>query len=271
MDAINLGPLALPVRILAPLLAVAAAGVVAAWWTRRRAADPSNVLWRMLLWGVVAARAAFVLKHLDTYLATPLDILNIRDGGFVAFAGLLVALAIGLDAVRRDATLRRPLLASSLAGVLAWAGATVAFSAGAAQAPLPDLALRRLDGSTLQLRGSGKPTVVNIWASWCPPCRREMPMLAAAQAAHPGVAFVFANQGETAAAVRRYLDEEGIALQDVALDPLGQVARATQVGGYPTTLFYDASGRLVARHMGELSRAQLNEQLAALGVPLGVR
>ena len=44
-----------------------------------------------------------------------------------------------------------------------------------------------------------------------------------------------------------------------------QVARATGAVGYPTTLFYDAGGRLVARLMGELSQAQINEQLGALG------
>ena len=265
MDAINLGPLALPVRVLAPLLAVAAASAACAWWARRRGVDPADAFWRMVLWGFVAARAAFVLKHFDTYLANPLDILDIRDGGFVAFAGLLVALAIGLDAARRDGALRRPLATSMLAGVLVWAGATVAFGAMATQAPLPDIALRRLDDSTLQLRGTGKPVVVNLWATWCPPCRREMPALAAAQAANPDVAFVFVNQGEAPDVVQRYLEDEKIALTDVVLDPARQVARATQAVGYPTTLFYDGAGRLVGRHMGELSRAQLNEKLGALG------
>jgi YD repeat-containing protein len=266
MDAINVGPLALPVRVLAPLLAMAAASAASAWWARRRAVDPSDTLWHMVLWGLLAARAAFVLKHLDIYRAAPLDILDIRDGGFVAFAGLLVALAIGADAARRDGALRRPLATSVLAGIAVWAGATFAFSAAATPSPLPDIALRRLDGSALQLRATGKPVVVNLWATWCPPCRREMPALGAAQAANPGVAFVFVNQGEDAAVVQRYLDQEGFALRDVALDPARQVARATQAVGYPTTLFYDARGRLVARHMGELSRAQLNEQLGALGL-----
>lgn len=266
MDAINIGPLALPVRVAAPLLAMAAASAAAAWWARRRAVDPSNALWHMVLWGFLAARVAFVLKHLDTYLAAPLDILDIRDGGFVAFAGLLVALAIGADAARRNGALGRPLATSVLAGILVWAGATVAFGVGASSAPLPDIALRRLDGSELKLRATGKPVVVNLWATWCPPCRREMPALGAAQAANPGVAFVFVNQGEDAAVVQRYLDGERLALKDVALDPARAVARATQAVGYPTTLFYDAQGRLVARHMGELSRAQLNEQLGALGI-----
>src|SRR5690349_20587367 len=126
MDAINLGPLALPVRVLVPLVAIAAANVCAAWWTRRRAADPSRVLWHMVVWGFLAARGAFVLKHLETYRAAPLDILDLRDGGFVAFAGLLVALAIGADAARREAGVRRPLLTSALAGILVWAGATLA-------------------------------------------------------------------------------------------------------------------------------------------------
>lgn len=266
MDAITLGPLALPVRVVVPLLALLAASAACAWWTRRRAVDPSNTLWQMAVWGLLAARAAFVLKHFDTYAAAPLGMLDVRDGGFVAFAGLLVALAIGGDAARRERRLRRPLATSVLAGIVVWAGATVAFGSGAMRAPLPEIALLRLDGSPLQLRASGRPVVLNLWATWCPPCRREMPALGAAQAANPGVAFVFVNQGEQAAAVQRYLDDERLALKDVTLDPARAVARATQVVGYPTTLFYDAQGRLVSRHMGELSRAQLDEQLGALGV-----
>ena len=264
MDAINLGPLALPVRVLVPLVAVAAANLCAAWWTRRRAADASRVLWHMVVWGFLAARAAFVLKHLETYRAAPLDILDLRDGGFVAFAGLLVALAIAADAARRHAALRRPLMTSALAGVLVWAGATLALGAAAKQAPLPDLALRTLDGGSLHLRATGKPVVLNLWATWCPPCRREMPAMGAAQAANPDVAFVFVNQGEDAPEVRRYLTGERLALANVALDPGRRVARASGVSGYPTTLFYDAQGKLVARHMGELSKAKLAEHLDTL-------
>ena len=266
MDALTLGPLAIPTRVLAPIAGIVAASLIVWWWRRRHAVDADPALWHMLVWGFLAARAAFVLKYLDAYAAQPLSILDIRDGGFVAYAGLLVAFAIGFEQVRRRPALRRPLLAASLAGVAVWAGAGfAATAAGPASPPLPDVALQRLDGgSTALTELRGKPMVVNLWATWCPPCRREMPALGAAQAANPELTFVFVNQAEEAAVVARYLDGEGLKLDNVVLDPIRSFARATGVKGYPTTLFYDRSGKLVARHMGELSPAQLRERLAAL-------
>lgn len=266
MDAINIGPLAMPVRVLAALAAVVAANLAVLWWRRRRGVDADPALWRMVLWGFLAARAAFVLKHLDSYRADPLSMLDIRDGGFVAFAGLLVAFAVGFEQVRRQPVLRRPLMGASLLGVAVWAGASFAALASAPPgAPLPEIALERLDGSQVALRTlSGKPMVVNLWATWCPPCRREMPALGQAQAAHPDVAFVFVNQAEEASTIAAYLDNEGLKLGNLLIDPTRALARALSVKGYPTTLFYDKHGKLVARHMGELSPAQLRERMAAL-------
>ncbi|MFC5478540.1 redoxin domain-containing protein [Massilia suwonensis] len=266
MDAINLGPLVLPLRVLSPLAALGVANFAAWLWQRRRGVDAGPALWRMTVWGFIAARAVFILRHLDVYLAAPLTMLDIRDGGFVAYAGLLVACAVGFERVLREPALRRPLLGAALAGILVFAGANLAIRASQpARAPLPDLVLQRLEGGTLRLPElKGKPVVLNLWATWCPPCRREMPAMAEAQAAHPEVTFVFVNTGEQAEAVRRYLEDGGLQLPNVVLDGLHSTARAVGASGYPTTLFYDSRGMLAARHMGEISRAGLEEQLAVV-------
>ena len=114
----------------------------------------------------------------------------------------------------------------------------------------------------------GRPMVLNLWATWCPPCRREMPALARAQAAFPGVHFVFANQGESLAEVQPYLTQAGLPLKNVLLDGGSQLSAALTARALPTTAFYDAQGRLVEVHMGELTSAAIARQLQAMGVDL---
>lgn len=110
----------------------------------------------------------------------------------------------------------------------------------------------------------GEPTVVNLWATWCPPCAREMPVLHEAQEKHSKVNFVFLNQGEDRAQVSRWLDQQQLPLRNVLLDPKRQASAAFKQKGYPTTLFFNAKGELVSSRIGELSAATLNQRLEAL-------
>ncbi|OON62909.1 hypothetical protein B0920_05635 [Massilia sp. KIM] len=266
MDAIRLGPLVIPFQAALAVLALLLANGVAVWFARRRGADPGPVLWKMILAGFVAARAVFVLRHHDLYAAAPLSALDFRDGGFELSAGLIAACVIGAELSRRAPTLRRPLLASSLAGVALWFGGGLAAQLAApSAAPLPELTVRRLDGSEAPLSAyAGKPLVVNLWATWCPPCRREMPALARAQQANTDIGFVYVNQGESAETVQRFLAAQNLKMQNVVTDPAGRLAARTGAAGYPTTLFYDARGILHQRHVGELSEATLRDKLATL-------
>ena len=128
--------------------------------------------------------------------------------------------------------------------------------------PLPAFELGTLDGSPTTLAAhAGRPVVLNMWATWCPPCRREMPVLEDAQAKYPGVAFVLVNQGEDRGTIRDYLDAAGLELDHVLLDPHSRAMLDTGTRGLPTTLFFNAQGRLVDTHMGELTRASLADTL----------
>src|SRR3546814_10052886 len=77
--------------------------------------------------------------------------------------------------------------------------------------PLPPVAaLHRLDGGAVSLAAyRGKPVLINLWATWCPPCRRELPMLAELAKTSP-VPIVFADEGEDAARVRDFLSQQNI-------------------------------------------------------------
>lgn len=266
MGSINLGPFAFPT---APLLLVCAALIAATVGNRIGAgsgADVESRIWRAVFVGVLSARIAFVAAHFDDYRGSFWDMVNIRDGGFHVAAGFLAGLAFIGWHLWRGRGKRKPLALAALAGMAVWLSgvvATTVFYTGAAE--VPEVTLQRLDGTPVDLKTlAGKPMVVNLWASWCPPCRREMPVLRDAQARERDVVFVFANQGEPAETVRRYLATEGLVIENVLLDPRGQLGNATGSRALPTTLFVDAKGRIVDRRLGELSSATLSERIQSL-------
>ncbi|WP_151445867.1 TlpA family protein disulfide reductase [Lacisediminimonas profundi] len=266
MSSITVGPLAIPV---APLI-LAGALLVGTLVARRiggeRAAEMESLSWRVLLFGLLAARAAYVAAWFESYAASPWKMLDIRDGGFAASAGIGAAAAMTAWLAWRRRERRKPLLAGFAAGAAFWMAGTVASSLAFAPAmQMPALVLETLDGKQLALQSlSGKPMVVNLWATWCPPCQREMPVLRDAQARHKDIAFVFVNQGESSEAVSRYLAGKGLVLDNVLLDSRGQLGSATGSRALPTTLFFDARGKLVDRRMGEVSEATLLQRVSAL-------
>lgn len=253
------------------LLLAAGAAVLGTRWAARGHDAPVRrkalqLLLDMPLVGVVAARLAFVLIWWRDYLADPWALLRLGDGGYLPWVGVLAAALYAAWRTWRMRELRRPLLVGTASGVLAWAA--LAGSVAVMQATVlhvPDVALTSLDGGSVRLSHlRGKPMVVNLWATWCPPCRREMPVLGRAQQQHPGVVFAFVNQGESAAQIERYLAGAALSLQNVLVDPFSSVAEATGTRGYPTTLFFDAEGRVVDTHVGELTRAGLAQKLRRL-------
>lgn len=129
--------------------------------------------------------------------------------------------------------------------------------------PLPDLQLATLDERAISLREYvGQPIVLNLWATWCPPCRREMPVLEQAQNEFPDVAFVLVNQGESVQQTLAFLESEGLDLTHVLLDQASDTMRTLRTGGLPTTFFFDAQGQLVDLHLGEITMADLQGMIA---------
>lgn len=267
MNTFNLGPLSIQgthLLMLLSLLTAAAVGQVAGW---RNKVSIAPLLTDMLLVGMITGRVAFVAVWFEQYRKAPLTMLDIRDGGFLAWAALGSALAYGAWRARRQKELRNPLAAGVLAGALAWfmSGAPAMTQVQHGKS-IPAVTLATLDGTAVALPelARGRPAVINLWATWCPPCIREMPVLAAAQRRDTGISFVFTNQGESAQTVAQFLRAQGLKLDNVLLDPQSATARAVGSSGMPTTLFFDAAGQLVDAHLGAVSDASLEQKLAKI-------
>ena len=265
MLTVNLGPLPVPVALLLLIIALLAAAGVGHYVGRGQKTGIGHILTDMLIAAVLAARIAFVAVWFDTYRSAPWSMLEIRDGGFIPWVGMVAALLVALAWGWRRVALRKPLALGLTAGALAW-GALFGAIRMMENTGLPKGALTTLAGEPVVLAAlaAGKPMVVNLWATWCPPCRREMPVLAAAQKQETGVRFVYVNQGEDGTTAERYFTAAGLDVANILLDSGARIGREVGSQGLPTTLFYDASGRLVDTHLGELSAASLASKLNRL-------
>ncbi len=265
-NAMVVGPFVLPYSLLLAFAAVASTLYIGHRSGRKAGIDVESVLWHTLLVGLVVARLAFVWEFRSAYFASPLDILDIRDGGWNPTAGFVGAWLFALSRRKPIAGLQKPLRSALLVGTTVWAVGTVALSVRPDTGQeLPALGLTSLEGRPINLAEfKGKPTVVNLWATWCPPCVREMPVLHQAQIDRPGVNFVFVNQGESADRVGAWLQARNLPMRNVLMDANWQAAAAFKQRALPTTLFFDAKGRLASTRIGELSAATLNERLQAL-------
>lgn len=259
------GWLGLAPEVLLVWVAAVAAVTLGGRIARRAGVRVDGELWAIVAVGLLAARLGYVWQFRSAYLADPLSIIDIRDGGWSSEVGFAVLWLFAWRTASRQPKLRRAVAWATGSGTLLWVSGAIALAMHAPQAGLPPLTVTTVDGTAIDLKAlQGKPVVLNLWATWCPPCRREMPVLAQAQAAHPEVQFVFVNQGENERQVSEWMAARRLSLRNVAFDPRRQVGAALAQQAFPTTYFFDASGRLANRRIGELSQATLAEQLDAL-------
>ncbi len=105
----------------------------------------------------------------------------------------------------------------------------------------------------------GKPVIVNFWASWCVPCRKEMPALErVARQLHGKIQFVGIDTADQRSSAVAFLARVGVTYP-AAFDPSATAASAYGVYGLPTTFFVSPTGRLVGRQIGELTGLRLEE------------
>jgi thiol-disulfide isomerase/thioredoxin len=125
----------------------------------------------------------------------------------------------------------------------------------AAPVAVPEIGFSDLDGADYSLEDfRGRWVLLNFWATWCAPCRKEMPMLANLQTdfGGPDFAVVTIAAGRNAPqAITRFFEEEGVDNLPSYIDPKLALASRMGVMGLPVTIILDPEGREVARMMGE--------------------
>jgi thiol-disulfide isomerase/thioredoxin len=132
-----------------------------------------------------------------------------------------------------------------------------------------DLTLRDLSGKKVQLRDHrGKVVVLNFWATWCVPCREEMPMLVDAQKtwATKGVTFIAVSLDEpkTRPNIATFIEQHHVEFPVWTGASTDELDKLRMGNGVPDTAFLDENGIVIARVLGEIRRSELDERLAWL-------
>ena len=126
----------------------------------------------------------------------------------------------------------------------------------------PAISAVDLNGTPTNVEFQGSLTVINFWATWCPPCKAEMPEMEAFYQANAGkIAFYAINIQEPSDRVQSFL-KAGKYNMPILLDGNGDVARAYRVNAIPTTIIVDKSGKVVFRKSGAMTKSELDQAIA---------
>ncbi len=264
MLSVPLGPLALPVGPVVLLLAIWCATLAsrfAAAPDQKRIAE--RIAWQAATLGLVAARVTYLAVHWQAYLDSPWSIIDLRDGGWSWPAGLVAAAGWAVYCALKRPAVKRAVLLGTAVGMSLWVSANAALwwaDRERNEPRIPEIVVTSLKTGTArplaEVIGT-RPAIVNYWATWCGPCRAEMPAFAALQDQHPDLPIIFLNQAETPGRINEFLTRENLQLNEVWIDTASRFGSAVGSIGLPTTVFYDQTGRRVNAHFGVISAAAI--------------
>lgn len=132
--------------------------------------------------------------------------------------------------------------------------------------PAPDFTITTFEGETISLKDfRGKPVVINFWASWCPPCRYEAPLLERAWRVfkNHGVIFIGVDIQDTEEDALSYIREFNITYPN-GPDPTGEIAIDYGVSGLPVTFFVSRRGEIVRRWVGAIEEGVLVDSIGGI-------
>lgn len=131
----------------------------------------------------------------------------------------------------------------------------------------PDFNATTLEGREFRFADyKDRATIINFWATWCPPCREEMPLFQDAFTIYsPDLVVLGVNVGEEALLVQRFVEDYQISFP-VLLDSDSSIQRQFSIQGFPTTFFVDKDGLLRAYHIGLLTPNLFSGYLQKIGI-----
>ena len=133
------------------------------------------------------------------------------------------------------------------------------------QGPAPAFTLETLDGKRVSLSDfRGRPVLINFWATYCAPCRREMPLIEHVAAEHPRLVVLLIDERDDRHAAASFVTQLHIA-STVLYDGDGKVGDAYGISGLPTTVFVRADGSVEGRYIGETNAGILGPHINAIG------
>jgi thiol-disulfide isomerase/thioredoxin len=181
---------------------------------------------------------------------------------------ILISVSIGflvslIAVIRNKGSVPKALRSGVLTMVGIYAVFSLVIALARSHTVLPDSNFMQLNGKGVKITdiSQQQPTVVNLWATSCQPCRCLMPVLEEAERRFSDVTFISLNQRESGEIVERFLLQEGLNFKHVLLDRRGEIATNKGIYSLPVTLFFDANGELVHRHAGEISAASLQQSI----------
>ena len=132
----------------------------------------------------------------------------------------------------------------------------------------PDFTLANLEGENISLSDfNGQPVLINLWATWCGPCRIEMPTIQSRFEEYRDEGFIVlaVNFDEQRTDVQAFRDEFGLTFQMI-LDPGAEVQKLYRTRSYPSSFFVDRNGVIQVQHIGVMTEGNLDGNLAQIGL-----
>jgi len=288
-EAFTLGPLLLPTRAIGFVLLA----ILALWMVRHLAkrieGDAERIagVAEQAIWvGLAFSRLTFAIANWSSYAAKPWTVLYFWQPGYTFSPGVVAALLyIAFRISRAPEEKRRAYISSMIGGftlpILLFAGLLLTmnrFVAAEIFTPgdtLPDYQATALGGAPAYFSDyQGKALVINFWATWCPPCRREMPLLESTYQKYKNqeVMFIGVSVDESPDMVQEYVDSVGVSYpiweNAVIRRESGAsntaMSRLFGIVGFPTTFFVDTNGVIQSSYVGELNQAILDKRISAL-------